>query len=126
MENGQKTILIVEDDAALCNALVDKFERARFSVLEARNGESGLEIAMRDHPDFILLDVVMPVMSGIAMLEQLRSDPWGKSAKVVVLSNLNDTGYIERAKEQGVQDYFIKSDCKIEDLVIKVKEILEK
>lgn len=126
MENQQKTILIVEDEAALRNALSGKFERAGFLVFEGRNGEEGLEVAMREHPDIILLDVMMPVMSGMAMLKQLREDDWGKGAKVIMLTNLNDAEYIAGALEQGSCDYFIKSDWKIEDLVMKVKESLEK
>lgn len=126
MENKQKTILIVEDEAPLRGALSDKFKRAGFSVLEARNGEEGLEIATHEHPDIILLDVMMPVMSGMAMFKQLREDAWGKGARVIMLTNLNDAEYIAAAMEQGSYDYFIKSDWKIEDLVERVKEKLKK
>jgi DNA-binding response OmpR family regulator len=121
-----KTILVVEDEAALRGALGGKLMRAGFLVLEARNGEEGLEVAIQKHPDLILLDVMMPVMSGMAMLKQLREDGWGNSARVVMLTNLNDAEYVAGAMEQGSCDYFIKSDWKIEDLVIKVKEILAK
>lgn len=126
MENKQKIILVVEDEAPLRNALGDKFEREGFSVLKARNGEEGLEIAMSKHPDLILLDVMMPVMSGMAMFKQLREDVWGKSVKVIMLTNLNDTENVASAMEQGSYDYFVKSDWKIEDVVAKVKERLEK
>lgn len=126
MENEQKTILIVEDEAALRRALSGKFKRAGFSVLEAGNGEEGLDIAIRKHPDIILLDVMMPVMSGMAMFKQLREDTWGKGARVIMLTNLNDPEYVAGAMEQGSYDYFIKSDWKIEDLVVKVNEILKK
>lgn len=123
-EEKEKKILIVEDETPLRNALGDKLNRAGFSVLEARNGEEGLEVATREHPDLILLDVVMPVMSGMAMFKQLRQDAWGKSAKVIMLTNLNDADNIAGAMEQGSYDYFIKSDWKIEDIVQKVKERL--
>lgn len=126
MENSPKIILIVEDETPLREALSDKFKRAGFSILEARNGEEGLEIATREHPDFILLDVMMPVMSGMAMFKQLREDVWGKNAKVIMLTNLNDAENIADATEHGSYGYFVKSDWKIEDLVVKVKEILEK
>ncbi|MBU4142000.1 response regulator [Patescibacteria group bacterium] len=125
-QQKNKTILIVEDEAALRGALSDKFKRAGFSVLEARNGEEGLEVATREHPDLILLDVMMPVMSGMAMLKQLREDAWGKSARVIILTNLNDAEYVAEAMKQESYDYFIKSDWKIEDLVAKVREKLEK
>lgn len=126
MENKQKTILVVEDETALRGALSDKLKRAGFFVLEGRNGEEGLEVALREHPDLILLDVMMPVMSGMAMFKQLREDAWGKGARVVMLTNLNDMEYIAGAMEQGSYDYLIKSDWKIEDLVAKVREKLEK
>lgn len=126
MENKQKTILIVEDEAPLRNALGDKLKRAGLIVLEARNGDEGLDVAMREHPDLILLDVMMPVMSGMAMFRQLREDAWGKSAKVIMLTNLNDSENIAEAMEQGSYDYYIKSDWKIDDLVEKVKEKLKK
>lgn len=126
MENKQKKILVVDDEKALRGALSDKFKRAGFFVLEARNGEEGLEVAMREHPDLILLDVMMPVMSGMAMFKQLREDEWGKSARVIMLTNLNDAEYVAEAMKQGSYDYFIKSDWKIEDLVAKVREKLEK
>lgn len=126
MENKSKTILIVEDETDLREALRDKFEREDFTVFEAGNGEEGLVVATREHPDLILLDVMMPVMSGMAMFKQLRQDAWGKSVKVIMLTNLNDAENIAGAMEQGSYDYFIKSDWKIEDLVEKVKEKLEK
>jgi len=126
MEDNQKTILVVEDEAPLRGALSDKLKRAGFFVLEARNGEEGLEVATREHPDLILLDVMMPVMSGMAMFKQLREDAWGKNAKVIMLTNLNDPENIAGAMEQGSYDYFIKSDWKIEDIVEKVKDNLKK
>ena len=124
MENEQKTILIVEDEAPLRNALCDKFRRAGFIALEARNGDEGLTVATREHPDIILLDVMMPVMSGMAMLKQLREDTWGKGVKVIMLTNLNDPESIAGAVAEGSCDYYIKSDWKLEDLVEKVKEKL--
>lgn len=124
MENNPKIILVVEDEMPLREALSDKFKREGFAVLEARNGEEGLEVAMRKHPDLILLDVMMPVMSGMAMFKQLREDAWGKTAKVIMLTNLNDAENIAGAVEQGSYDYFVKSDWKLEDIVNKVKERL--
>jgi DNA-binding response OmpR family regulator len=125
-EEKKKVILIVEDEIALRSALSGKFSRAGFVVFEAGNGEEGLEVAFREHPDLILLDVMMPVMSGMAMLKQLRQDAWGKGVKVIMLTNLNDAEYVAGAMEQGSYDYFVKSDRKIEEIVEKVKERLAK
>lgn len=73
----EHTILIVEDDVPELNALRDKFTHEGFSILEAKNGEEGLATALREHPDLILLDIIMPVMDGMTMLVNLRKDPWG-------------------------------------------------
>lgn len=125
MENNQKSVLVVEDEAPLLKALSGKLTRAGFLVFQAGNGEEGLEIATREHPDIILLDVMMPVMSGMAMFKQLREDAWGKTAKVIMLTNLNDAENIATAMEQGSFDYLIKSDWKIDDIVKRVEERLK-
>lgn len=125
MEETQKTVLIVEDEAPLRGALSIKCKKVGLKVLEAGNGEEGLDVAFREHPDLVLLDIMMPVMGGMAMLKQLRADAWGKSVKVIMLTNLNDAEYIAGAMEQGSFDYFVKSDWKIDDLVEKVKERLK-
>ena len=119
-----KKILIVEDEVALLNALRDKFTREGFAVLEAKNGEEGLEIALREHPDLILLDIIMPVMDGMTMLAKLREDNWGKDAKVIVLTNLSDTEKVSAAMTKGTFDYLVKADWKLEDVVRKVRERL--
>lgn len=126
MENKQKIILIVEDEASLLNVLGDKLKSRDFLVLEAKNGKEGLETALREHPDLILLDIVMPVMDGMTMFKKLREDAWGKSVKVIMLTNSSDAENVAGAIEQGSYDYFIKSDWKLEDVVAKVKEKLEK
>ena len=124
MEN-KKTILVVEDEISLLNALRDKLTRENFAVLEAKNGEEGLEVALREHPDLILLDIVMPKMDGMTMLRKLREDLWGKSAKVIILTNLSDNEKVAEALEQKSYEYLVKSDWKIEDVVAKVRERLE-
>jgi|SRR3989344_5743710 len=123
IEQG-KTILIVEDEVSLLNALRDKFSRAGFATLEAKNGEEGMEIALREHPDLILLDLIMPVMDGMTMLKKLRHDPWGTKVSVIILTNLSDAeGSLMRSI--GSLDYIVKSNWKLEDVVAKVRERLE-
>lgn len=119
-----KKILIVEDEPPLRNALRDKLSRENFAVLEAKNGEEGLEIALRERPDLILLDIIMPVMDGITMLKKLRGDDWGKNAKVIMLTNLSDDESLANAIAQGSHEYLVKSDWKIEDVVAKIRERL--
>jgi len=120
-----KKILIIEDETALLKALIMKLETSEFVLTEATNGKDGLGMALRGHPDLILLDIIMPVMDGITMLRELRKDEWGKDAKVILLTNLSDAEKVEEAESQGVHDYLIKSDWRIEDVVKKINEVLQ-
>ncbi|OGD79498.1 hypothetical protein A2368_03755 [Candidatus Collierbacteria bacterium RIFOXYB1_FULL_49_13] len=120
----KKKLLIVEDEPTLVSALVEKFTSADFDVSVATNGQEGLAAALAQHPDIILLDVIMPVMDGMTMLYRLRLDPWGKDAKVILLTNLTDAGKVAESLVQGVNDYLIKSDWKLKDIVDKVNEML--
>ncbi|MGA3292188.1 MAG: response regulator [Candidatus Microgenomates bacterium] len=122
-----KKILIVEDDVALQGVLVHKLTQEGFAVISAKNGQEGLDLALADHPDLILLDIIMPVMDGMTMFRKLRTEnEWGKAVKVIILTNLNSDS------DQIINDvtvlepsyYLVKADWKLEDLVIKVKEVL--
>lgn len=116
--------MIVEDDLPILNALEAKFKLEGFDVFTAANGEEGLQAALANHPDVILLDVVMPKMDGMTMLRVLRDDPWGKTAKVIFLTNLSNPETITEALGEKVFDYLVKSDWKIEAVVNKVKFLL--
>lgn len=126
MEN-KKTILVVEvveDETPLRNALVEKLRRENFQVLDAKNGEEGLQIALQAHPDLILLDIIMPKMNGLEVLDQLRADAWGKTAHVIMLTNLSDNEKVAAAMNNHAFDYFVKSDIKIQEVVDRIKEKL--
>jgi len=117
-------ILIVEDESSLSKALKDKFTKENFEVLLAEDGQKGLKVALEKHPDIILLDIVMPVMDGITMLEKLRLDDWGKNVPVIMLSNLSDETKVEDSVRLGSRHYMVKTDWHIDDVVKKVKEVL--
>ena len=123
MEN-KKTILIIEDERSLREALRDKLTREGFSTLEAKNGEEGLDVALREHPELILLDIVMPVMDGMTILKKLREDAWGKNVKIIILTNLSDIEKIADSVKNEVYDYLVKTDWKLEDVVTKIRERL--
>jgi len=116
-----KKILIIEDESSLRNALRDKLIAEVFLVFEATNGEAGMELALKEHPDLILLDIIMPKMDGFVMLERMRMDPWGKKANVIILTNLSGQEYVLKSFRDEVYDFFIKTDVKIETLVDKIK-----
>jgi|SRR3989344_2050084 len=117
-------ILIVEDEQSVSKALKERLEQEGFEVTLAQNGQEGLLRAANEKPDLILLDLIMPHMDGITMLQRLREDEWGKLAKVIILSNLSDDNALARSMEKGVYDYLVKTDWKLEDVVAKIKERL--
>lgn len=123
--NKKKRILVVEDEELLLRALSDKLKREGFEVLEASNGKDGLEIALTEQPNLILLDMVMPVMDGITMLKALRNYDAGKIIPVIVLTNLTDADIEEEAVGRKVADYLVKADWRISDVVKKIREKLE-
>lgn len=116
-----KKILVVEDEKDLREAMADALTVAGYTVVAAENGERGLSEAFTHEPDLILLDLNMPVMDGFAMLEKLRAHPWGRKAKVVILSSLDDVKSIASAHTDKITDYFIKSNFSLKELVNKVR-----
>ena len=115
---------IVEDDAALINALGEKMLGEHFDIVKAKNGEEGLAAALHDHPDLILLDLDMPVMDGMTMLRELRKDDWGKSAPVIILTNIADIADVALAVQNSTYEYLLKADWKLEDVIKKIKDKL--
>jgi response regulator RpfG family c-di-GMP phosphodiesterase len=123
-KSNKKTILIVEDEAPLLKAVKTKLELSGFSVITAEDGLTGLDLALTKKPDLILLDIIMPKMDGMSVLQKLRKNPAGKNIPVIVLTNLSDADKMQEAEKRGVHDFLIKSDWRLEDVVSKVKERL--
>lgn len=121
----KKKVLIIEDDMLTADALLKRCQSENFDVVRAKNGEEGLKIALAEHPDLILLDIIMPVMDGVTTLKNLRKDDWGKDAKVMILTNLDDGKKVMEAVVNNTFDYLIKSDWKIEDIIEKIKSKLK-
>ncbi|MCX6793140.1 MAG: response regulator [Candidatus Falkowbacteria bacterium] len=120
----KKIILVVEDTAEYQRILSVKLAQFGYEVLSAHDGEEGLAMALEHHPDLILLDIVMPKMDGLAMLEKLREDSWGKDVRVIMLTNLSGTEKIADAMLHNSFEYIVKTDTTIEDLVKKIQESL--
>lgn len=114
-------ILIIEDDKSLNEALVDKCNLEGFEASSASNGEAGLEIAIKEKPDLILLDIVMPVMDGLQVIKKLREDEWGKTAEIILLTNIDDIEKVSEAVNYGVDNYLVKSDLKMEEIMKRIK-----
>jgi DNA-binding response OmpR family regulator len=124
MSSSKKTILIVEDEAPLREALVDKLEREGYKTLSAKDGVDGLTQALENKPDLILLDILLPKKDGLSLLKDLRQNAWGKTAKVIMLTNLSNWSNTKEAVDYNVRDYLVKSDWKISDVVKVVNKKL--
>jgi two-component system, OmpR family, alkaline phosphatase synthesis response regulator PhoP len=124
--NGKK-ILVIEDEPPMRDAIGDTLTQNSFSVIKSDNGKDGLDIALREHPDLILLDIFMPKMDGLSMLEQLRGDAWGHDVPVIILTNLNPEAdkTIKSILEHKPAFYLIKSNVTLEAIVSKIKEVLQ-
>lgn len=121
--SGQK-ILLIEDDPLLVKMYHAKFVNEGYTVFTADNGVSGLDLALKEVPDFIILDIMMPQMSGIDLLTNLRKDPKGKNVPVIVLTNLSESEEEQKAKDLGVKEYLLKANLTPGEIVEKVKKYL--
>ena len=122
----KKKILIIEDEEAMQGVISEAFRNQGLTTLAANNGEEGLIVALREHPDLILLDIIMPKMNGMVMLQKLRLDEWGKAVPVIILTNVspNASSVINSVLENEPAYYLVKSDVKLEGIIEKVKEVL--
>ena len=125
MSDKKTIVLLIEDERLLSKAIKRKLEKGGFEVLEAFDGGEGLAIALEKHPNLVLLDIVLPVMDGVTLLDRLREDEWGKNVPVIILSNLSDASTIEESKDKGVNSYLVKTDWKLDEVVAKVRETLK-
>src|SRR3989344_5503049 len=119
-----KKVLLAEDDKFLATAMGDKLTREGFTVLLAANGVETINQAKAEHPDLILLDIIMPQKTGFEVLSELRLDPTTRDIPVIVLSNLCQEVDIKRARELGARDYLVKTDVEMKTVVARVKEEL--
>jgi DNA-binding response OmpR family regulator len=124
MDTPQQKVLIIEDELSILNGISDKFTHEGFFVFKATNGQEGLNIALKDHPDFIIVDNLMPNTDGFYFLENIRKDEWGKKALVIMWSNSHDNTTIARAQKIGILDFMIKSEWEYRDIVKKVRDVL--
>lgn len=119
----RKTLLIIEDEKMQRIVLKEKFEGEGFEVSLASDGAEGLKIALENHPDVILLDILLPKVTGIGVLTKLRQDSWGETANVVILSNLTDLSDFKEVLGNETKN-LVKSDSKLSDVVSAVNDAL--
>jgi DNA-binding response OmpR family regulator len=125
--DGKKTkILIVEDEEILLTALSEELKQEGFEVVGAKDGVEGVEKAVSEKPELILLDLVMPRLDGIGALKQMKEKAEIKDIPVVILTNLSDYDKVSDALSLGAMDYLVKANYRLEELVNKIKTVLER
>ena len=117
-------VLLVEDDPLMYDLYQLFLKRKGHGVILATNGQIGLEEAKKENPDIILLDMMMPKMDGLEVLHHLKKDPELAQIPVVVISNLADQEYVNKALAAGAKEYILKSDYQSEELDELIQRIL--
>jgi DNA-binding response OmpR family regulator len=115
---------MVEDDDALANVYITRLETEGFSVKRVPNGEDALTTTLEFRPDLIILDVMMPKVSGFDVLDILRNTPEVGGVKIIMLTALSQEADKKRAQDLGVDDYLVKSQVVIADVVARIKQHL--
>lgn len=118
-------VLIVEDEEFLVRALKDNLEVEGCTIDMAMNGEEAIEKIKKQRPDLVLLDLLMPKKDGFYVLEELKKNSDWTMIPVIVLSNLGGDADIKRALQMGANDYFVKSQHPIEEVIEKIKTHIE-
>ena len=117
-------VAIVEDDKAIAEMYRIKFEADGSKVVTAENGKVGLEVAEKEKPDIILLDLMIPVMTGDEMLRELRKSDWGKDTKVIILTNVSKDDAEKKLKDLKIDGYIVKAHYTPQEVVDMVKTTL--
>jgi CheY-like chemotaxis protein len=125
MEVNEKRILLVEDDRFLRRACEGSLRQRGFTMLTAINGEEGLQLARAEVPDLILLDMLMPKLSGLEMLRALKAEEKTRAIPVLILSNSSREADIEEAMKLGAVGYLVKADLSLQELGDRVQGLLE-
>ncbi|MBI2099713.1 response regulator [Candidatus Uhrbacteria bacterium] len=124
-DEQKKKVLVAEDDPSLSQILSSRLTKAGAEVLKARNGEEALKIIREAKPDLVLLDLILPGnYDGFEVLEKLQEDPTVGRRPVVIISNLGQESDIQKVRQLGAVEYFVKAKTSIDDLVNKIKGIL--
>ena len=128
--NKKILILLVEDEDILVRTLKEKLMEEGFIVDTANNGVDGLKLALTEHPDLILLDILIPKLDGATMLKGLRVDSWGAHADVIILTNVKETDKLNEMMNIGLDipnnkfEYLVKTDLSLASIVDKIKQRL--
>ncbi len=122
-----KNLLLIEDDENFVLIYKNRLEKEGFVVKTALNGEDGLKMALKDHPDIVLLDILLPKMDGMQVMAKLREDTWGTSVPIIIFSVLDPTDEMtaQITKEQPTY-YLLKSNTNLDSVIEKIKDVANK
>ncbi len=124
MNTSGKRILIVEDDRFLRRACRARLEQQGYHVLTAQDGEEAVTAARLENPDLVLLDLLMPKMSGLEVLRILRNDEGTRGMPVIILSNSSRQEDVDTIRALGISGYFVKANLSLQDLSKLVEDLL--
>jgi len=119
-----KKILFIEDEVAIQKTLGEFLRKKGYEVQSALDGEVGLRLAKTGNPDLILLDLILPKKHGLDVLKELHLDNNTKNIPVIILTNLENVGEVEKAIEFGATIYLVKANYSLEEVTEKVKKLL--
>jgi len=118
-------LLIIEDNPLLVGMYRSAFEGAGFDVIVAHDGNAGLELAKKQKPKAVIVDVLLPGMDGLQVLREIKSDPETKDMKVMILTILDQEEIKKQALDLGAEDFIMKSELRLGEIVNKVKSYLK-
>lgn len=125
MARAKPTVALIEDDPLIAEMYTTKFTKEGYALHHAADGFAGLEMVKKEKPDIILLDIIMPKMDGFQVLQELRKTLEFKDTPVVMLTNLGQEEDVQKGRQLGATDYFIKTNFTPAAIVDKVKELLK-
>ena len=125
MTDVPKKIMIIEDDRFLSSLMRARLEKEGLTVIQAFDGEEAIKMLKEEAPDLIVLDLIMPKVTGFEVLAQVALIPGLEKVPVVILSNLAQDSDIEKARQLGAREYFVKVKVSIDDLIGKIKSLMQ-
>lgn len=123
MPEELKRIMIIEDDNFLSSLMKVRLEKDGLTVIQAFDGEEATELLKTERPNLFILDLIMPKVTGFEVLKTISMTPELSNTPVIILSNLAQDSDIQKARELGAKEYFVKVKISIDDILRKVKEL---
>jgi len=120
-----KKILFIEDEQSLQKTFGDVLKKEGYKIISALDGEMGLRLVKSEKPDLVLLDLVLPKLHGLEVLEKIKKDPEIKNTPVIILTNIEGAKDVEKALELGATTYLVKTSYALEDIINKIKKTID-